>query len=151
MKKKTVTKSLQIRARNWGRTCGFLAALAAGVALTTPARADWHGGGHGGGHGDWHGGFGHDHFHGGVFFGGGPFWPYYDPFFYPYPAYYGSPYGSPYYPYYPAPYAAPAPPTISPQANCVRFNGDATNDQTGQPFYGTACMQADGKWHIVGN
>ena len=149
--KNMATESLQIRARNWVRTCGFLAALAAGVALSTPASADWHGGGHGdwhGGHGDFHhGGFHRDHFHGGLFLGFGPFWPYYDPFFYPYPAYYGPPY----YPYYPAPYAVPAPPTISPQANCVRFNGDATNDQTGRPFYGTACMQADGKWHMVGN
>jgi len=131
-------------ATTYFRTFGFVAALAAGLALSVPANADWHGG-HGGGHGGFH----HDHFHGGVFFGVGPFWPYYDPFFYPYPAYYGPPY-YPYYPY-PAPYAAPAPITVAPQANCVRFNGDATNDQTGQPFYGTACMQADGKWHIVGN
>jgi hypothetical protein len=120
------------------RTFGFLAALAAGSAFSVPASADWHGG-HGDSH---HGGFHHDHFHGRVFLGFGPFWPYYDPFFYPYPAYYGAP-------YYSAPYGAPA--TISPQANCIKFNGDATNDQTGQPFYGTACMQADGKWHIVGN
>ena len=120
------------------QTFGFIAALAAGLAFSAPARADWHGG-HGGFH---HGGFHHDHFHGGVFLGFGPFWPYYDPYFYPYPAY---------YPYYPVPYGAPAPTTISPQANCVKFNGDATNDQTGQPFYGTACMQPDGKWHIVAN
>ncbi|MFZ0692995.1 MAG: hypothetical protein WAN51_02405 [Alphaproteobacteria bacterium] len=136
-------KSVATPIRNWGRTCGFLAALAAGLALSAPANADSHG----------HGGFHHDHFHGRGFlgFGGfGPFWPYYDPYFYPYPAYNGPPY---YYgpPYYPAPYAAPAPAAISPQVNCIKFNGDATNDQTGQPFYGTACMQADGKWHIVGN
>ena len=127
------------------RTFGFFASLAAGLAFSVPASADWHGG-HGGFH---HGGFRHDHFRGGVFlgFGGfGPIWPYYDPFFYPYPAYYGPPPA-----YYPAPYGASVPVTAAPQANCVRFNGDATNDQTGQPFYGTACMQADGKWHIVGN
>lgn len=135
--------------RTRGRTYGFLAALTAGLALSAPAHADSRGHG-GGGHGGFHhGGFHHDHFHGRVFlgFGGfGPFWPYYDPYFYPYPAYYGPPPA-----YYPAPYGAPAPATVAPQANCIRFNGDATNDQTGQPFYGTACMQADGKWHIVGN
>jgi len=26
---------------------------------------------------------------------------------------------------------------------------DGTNDDTGQPFYGIACLQADGRWHIV--
>jgi hypothetical protein len=146
--KKSAATSIRTWGRTLGRTCGFLAALAAGLAFSAPANADWHGHGDSHGHGDWHhGGFHRDHFHGRVFlgFGGfGPFWPYYDPFFYPYPAYYGPPPA-----YYPAPYGAPA--TISPQANCIKFNGDATNDQTGQPFYGTACIQADGKWHIVGN
>ena len=137
-------KSATTFIRTSGRTFGFLAALAAGLAFSVPASADWHGGHGDSHHGDFHhGGFHHDHFHGRVFLGFGPFWPYYDPFFYPYPAYYGPP-------YYAAPYGAPAA-TISPQANCIQFNGDATNDQTGQPFYGTACMQADGKWHIVGN
>ena len=138
--KKSAATSIRIRGRISGRAFGFLAAVAAGLALSAPANADSHG------HGDFdHGGFHHDHFHGRVLLGFGsfgPFWPYYDPFYYPYPAYYGPP-------YYRVPYGAPA--TISPQANCIQFNGDATNDQTGQPFYGTACMQADGKWHIVGN
>ncbi len=129
------------------RACGFLAALTAGLAFSLPAAAErgGHGGFHHGGfHHGGHGGF-YRGFHGGVFLGFGPFWPYYDPFFYPYPLYYGPP------AYYPVPYAAPAPGTVASQANCIRFNGDATNDQTGQPFYGIACLQADGKWHIVSN
>ena len=32
---------------------------------------------------------------------------------------------------------------------CRRFNGDATVDATGGRFFGTACLQADGRWHIV--
>lgn len=48
----------------------------------------------------------------------------------------------------PAPvYAAPAPtPTVS--ENCRTYNGNATIDASGQPFYGTACLGPDGRWHI---
>jgi hypothetical protein len=34
---------------------------------------------------------------------------------------------------------------------CRTFNGDAIVNDTGEPFYGTACLQADGQWHIVPN
>ena len=45
----------------------------------------------------------------------------------------------------PAPvYAAPAPAP----SNCRTYNGDATIDASGRPFYGTACLGADGRWHI---
>lgn len=83
-------------------------------------------------------------------FGFGPYLPFYDPYYYyppPY-AYYPPPvyYAPSYAPvYYTAPVAQAAP-----SVNCLRFDGDATNDQTGEPFYGLACVQSDGKWHIVG-
>lgn len=73
-------------------------------------------------------------------------------YYYPPPVYYAPPpvyYAPPppvviYQP--PAPvYAAPAP-TVS--SNCRTFNGDATIDASGQPFYGTACLESDGRWHI---
>jgi len=32
---------------------------------------------------------------------------------------------------------------------CRRFDGDATVDATGRRFFGTACLRADGRWHIV--
>lgn len=63
-------------------------------------------------------------------------------YYYPPPAYYYPPPA-----YYPPPrvvYAPPAPP-----ANCQIFRGDASIDASGQPFYGTACLQADGRWYIV--
>lgn len=48
----------------------------------------------------------------------------------------------------PAPVAAPAAPP--PQTgNCREYRGDATIDGRNQPFYGTACLQPDGRWHIV--
>ena len=55
---------------------------------------------------------------------------------------------APYY-YYPPPpaYYVPAPVATGPQ--CREWRGDALNEQTGQPFYGTACLQPDGRWHIV--
>jgi len=71
----------------------------------------------------------------------------------PYPYYY-----PPYYYYYPPPvyyappvvyYSAPAYYAQPSPQNCRTFQGDATNDQTHQPFYGTACLWADGKWHIA--
>jgi hypothetical protein len=87
-----------------------------------------------------------------VFVGVGVGWPHY---YYAPPYYY---YPPPYY-YYPPPppvvYYAPPPayyvpaPAVTPQANCRTYQGDATNDQTGQPFYGTACLWPDGRWHIV--
>lgn len=69
------------------------------------------------------------------------------------PAYYPPPPPVYYYPpsrpvYYapPAPaYVTPAPPS----SNCREFRGDATIDANGGPFYGTACLGADGRWHIV--
>jgi len=76
------------------------------------------------------------------------------------PLYYGPP--AYYYPppayYYPPPayYYPPPPPRVSyytpppaPAANCRTFQGDASIDASGQPFYGTACQQADGRWYIV--
>jgi len=81
----------------------------------------------------------------------GPVFPFYDPWYYPPYAYY--PYPPPVYYPPPAPvyYAPPAPVAAAPATNCTRFNGDAVSDDSGRPFYGIACMQADGKWHIVGN
>jgi len=53
-------------------------------------------------------------------------------------------------------YAAPQQgqsPTVTPPppqtGNCRQFQGDATVDGQSQPFHGTACLQSDGKWHIV--
>ena len=42
----------------------------------------------------------------------------------------------------------PPPATVTPR-QCRVFSGDATNDQTGQPFFGRACLWPDGQWHIV--
>ena len=66
----------------------------------------------------------------------------------PYPPHYGY-YGPPAYYYYPPPayYVPPVSGTISP-SNCRVFRGDASIDASGQPFYGTACLLADGRWHI---
>ena len=90
------------------------------------------------------------------------------PFIFPFP-FFGAPYYSPpaYYPppapYYPQPavyqpQAAPAATTAHPAAasaahtatshNCKTFKGNATSDDTHEPFYGTACLGTDGKWHI---
>lgn len=57
--------------------------------------------------------------------------------------------------YYPPPvYYAPPPRVIyvvpsRPSPECRRFQGEATIDASGQPFYGVACLRADGRWHIV--
>lgn len=79
----------------------------------------------------------------GIGYGYAP-WPYYAPYYYYPPRYVYPP---------PVVYYAPPPVYVVPQAptssSCRRFNGDATNDQTHQPFYGTACLGADGLWHIV--
>ncbi len=76
------------------------------------------------------------------------------PYYYPPPAYYYPPppvyYAPP--PVYYAPAPAPAPVAApQPTSNCRQYNGDATIDGQNQPFYGTACLQADGKWHIMNN
>lgn len=115
---------------------GFLAVLAIALTASVPASADWHGrGGHG-----WHGG-GHSHF-----FFGFNFPLFYDPYPY-YPAYYYAP--PPVY-YYPPP-AYYAPPRVATgPSQCRQFSGNATNDQTGEPFVGTACLWPDGRWHISG-
>jgi hypothetical protein len=65
-------------------------------------------------------------------------------------------YATPIYPY-PDPGALPiivAPPpgatvTPAPQQTCREYQGDAIVNGTNQPFYGTACLEADGQWHIV--
>ena len=46
------------------------------------------------------------------------------------------------------PTAAPAPPPLQ-TGNCRQYRGDATIDGQNQPFFGTACQQPDGKWHIA--
>ena len=70
------------------------------------------------------------------------------PWYYaPPPVYYVAPPPPVYYPA-PVPYYAP-PPAYAPAPLCRRYNGDATIDASGQPFYGTACLEADGHWHIV--
>lgn len=79
-----------------------------------------------------------------------------------YPAYYPYHYYRPYWGprvVYTAPviYAPPPPvyyapaPTVTPSATqqCRKYNGDATVDGSGDPFYGTACLFTDGRWHIV--
>ena len=35
------------------------------------------------------------------------------------------------------------------QRTCRTWRGDATIDANGDPFYGTACLESDGLWHIV--
>jgi hypothetical protein len=104
---------------------------------------------------------------------GFPFFPYYYGPAYSYPpAYYPPPYYYPpqqgYYPpqqgYYPpqqgyapdsyAPQSAPPSypaQTVSPAAarNCRDYRGDATIDSSGRPFHGRACLESDGKWHVV--
>jgi hypothetical protein len=67
-------------------------------------------------------------------------------YYYPPPAYY---YPAPAY-YYPPAYYAPGPTvTPGPQRYCREYQGNATIDGSSQPFYGTACLEPDGKWHIV--
>ncbi|MGH6953124.1 MAG: hypothetical protein ACREGL_03015 [Alphaproteobacteria bacterium] len=73
--------------------------------------------------------------------------------FWPAPFYYYAP--PPVY-YYPAPpvYYHPAPTRhyvqrSYPRPYCREFRGDAIIDDTGNPFFGTACLEPDGRWHIV--
>lgn len=49
--------------------------------------------------------------------------------------------------YYPPPVAYAPAPAQAPY--CREYRGDATIDGSGQPFYGTACLETDGRWHIV--
>jgi hypothetical protein len=103
----------------------FLVVALAVAAVSVPAVASAHG---------------HSRVFVGVGFGGyyGP------PAYYPYPAYYPAP--AYYYP--PPAYISPAPPAPYSSSYCRQFNGDATIDASGGPFYGTACLGGDGKWHI---
>ena len=68
--------------------------------------------------------------------------------------------GSPYPPpiYVPSPVYAPrpvyVPPPVyvqppAPRPYCREYQGDAIINGSGQPFYGTACLQPDGSWRIV--
>ena len=70
--------------------------------------------------------------------------------YYPYPAYYPPAYyyPPPYY-YYPPPVAYYPPAATAAAPQCREWRGDARNEQTGQTFYGTACLMPDGRWHIV--
>ncbi len=122
-----------------------LGLIASGL-IVGPALARGHGGGgHGGHHGGFHGGHGGFHHHGfahghAFFFGGAFVGPYPFPY-YGYPYYYDA--AGP-YPVAPSPlYSAPMP------GQCRVFQGEAVIAGTGQPFYGTACLQPDGAWHIV--
>jgi hypothetical protein len=108
-----------------GPRLAMAAALALGFFGAAPAPAAAHG---------WHGG--HSRVFLGLNFGA--------------PAYY---YPPPYYYYYPPPvYYVPPPRVVyapPPAPVCHTFRGDATIDASGAPFYGTACLEADGRWHIV--
>lgn len=42
-----------------------------------------------------------------------------------------------------------AAPTVGGGNPCIQFQGDAVNDDTGEPFSGIACREADGLWHIT--
>jgi hypothetical protein len=50
--------------------------------------------------------------------------------------------------YRPAPVPAPAPAAV-PTRQCRTYNGNATIDGSGDPFFGTACVFTDGRWHIM--
>lgn len=72
-------------------------------------------------------------------------------YFYPAPVY---PYPDPYSlqvvvapPLGAPPTVTPAPPAQAPY--CREYHGDAIINGSNQPFYGTACLEADGAWHIV--
>ena len=112
------------------------AVMAFGLMASAPASADgWHG----------RGGHSHSRFVFGFNFGAPSYWGppgYYAPaYYYPPPVYYAPP--PPVY-YAPPQVAAPAPAPY-----CRDYRGDATLDGQGTPFYGRACLQADGRWHIV--
>jgi hypothetical protein len=48
-----------------------------------------------------------------------------------------------------APESAPSG-AVSPSASktCRTYHGDATIDSSGRPFYGRACLESDGRWHV---
>ncbi len=62
-------------------------------------------------------------------------------------------YAAPVYPVYAPPpviaYPSYSAAPIAPTAQCTTFNGDATIDGSGTPFFGRACIFTDGRWHIV--
>ena len=62
-------------------------------------------------------------------------------------------YPAPLYSYPPPMAVAPVPVPVQPQISvapyCREFQGDAIINGTNQRFYGTACLQPDGAWHIV--
>jgi hypothetical protein len=72
------------------------------------------------------------------------------PYSYP-PAYYYYPPAAPAY-YVPPASAAPAAPAASAgtaTGNCREYSTTTVIQGQAQPTYGTACLQADGTWHIV--
>ena len=89
-------------------------------------------------------------------YAGGPVYPAYYPYHYYRPYYrpYWGPsvvYAPPPVVYAPAPVYYNAPPAMSPTPTqqCQSYNGNATVDGSGQPFYGNACLFTDGRWHIM--
>lgn len=74
-------------------------------------------------------------------------------YFYPAPVYpYPDPYALPMVVPPPGPppvAAAPTPPPVAQAPYCREYNGDAIINGNNQPFYGTACLEQDGAWHIV--
>jgi hypothetical protein len=84
-----------------------------------------------------------------------PFWgpAYYPPAYnYPPPSYYPPQQGY----YAPNGYAQNVPQNVpsspvsaSASKNCRTYRGDATIDSSGKAFYGRACLEADGRWHVV--
>ena len=113
----------------------ILSAVLLGSALSLAAAAPaaaggWHYGGY------HHGGWRH-HRHSTIFLG----FNYGFPIYRPAPVYY-----APYYAPPPRVVYVERPPAAPP---CRRFDGDATIDDSGQPFYGVACLLSDGRWHIA--
>jgi hypothetical protein len=78
---------------------------------------------------------------------------YYPAYYPPAPAYYYPPpavvYAPPPVVVAPTPVAAPVAAPAAAPGNCRQYQGNATVDGANQPFYGTACLQSDGRWHIV--
>jgi hypothetical protein len=69
------------------------------------------------------------------------------PVYYPPPVYY---YPPPVY-YYPPPTYPPLPSaTTAPQQNCREYQTTTIIGGRPQPAYGTACLQPDGTWRVVG-
>jgi hypothetical protein len=68
-------------------------------------------------------------------------------YFYPAPVY---PYPDPaVLPAIAAPPATVVTPAPAVQQQCREYQGDAIINDSKQPFYGTACLEPDGQWHIV--